>query len=66
VFLHRHAVLEVIWHHLQVQQAPSSVSAAPSHLLPRGEKEGAERDVANLPSPLVGEGARRADEGDAA
>ena len=35
---HRNAVLETIWHHVQVQPAPSSVSASPSHLLPRGEK----------------------------
>jgi len=36
--LHRGAVLEAIWHHVQFQTAPSSVSAPPSHLLPRGEK----------------------------
>jgi hypothetical protein len=38
------------------------------HLLPQGEKEGVERKEApptllHHPSPLVGEGARRADEG---
>ena len=38
VTLHRNAVLEMIWHHVQFQTAPSSVSASPSHLLPRGEK----------------------------
>jgi very-short-patch-repair endonuclease len=38
VFLHRNAVLEMIWHHLQIQPDPSSVPAAPGHLLPRGEK----------------------------
>ncbi len=38
VALHRNAVIETIWHRLQVQTNPSSVSAAPSHLLPRGEK----------------------------
>ena len=36
--LHRNVVLETIWHHLQVQPDPSSVSASPSHLLPQGEK----------------------------
>jgi len=36
--LHRNAVLETIWHHVQVQPHPSSVSASPSHLLPQGEK----------------------------
>ena len=44
---------------------PSSVAAR--HLLPQGEKKGnkekrSEADL-NLPSPLEGEGARRADEG---
>jgi very-short-patch-repair endonuclease len=38
LFLHRNGVLDVIWHHVQFQAAPSSVSASPSHLLPRGEK----------------------------
>jgi very-short-patch-repair endonuclease len=61
----RQGVLEAIWsalHEVGVGGAPSSVSAPPIHLLPRGEKE--EEVAANaLPSPLVGEGARRADEG---
>jgi lysine 2,3-aminomutase len=36
----------------------------PIHLLPQGAKGGTEFDHAlSLPSPLVGEGARRADEG---
>jgi very-short-patch-repair endonuclease len=41
---------------------PSSV--APRHLLPQGEKEES-KSALNLPSPLEGEGARRADEGSA-
>jgi len=40
LFLHRDGVLEIVWHHLQVQGDPSSVSASPSHLLPQGEKGG--------------------------
>jgi adenine-specific DNA-methyltransferase len=36
--LHRNGVLETIWHHVQCQTGPSSVSASPSHLLPQGEK----------------------------
>jgi very-short-patch-repair endonuclease len=54
-------VLEALWHALT---SPSSVSAAPSHLLPRGEKGSDCNLTALSPSPLVGEGARRADEGD--
>ena len=45
------------------KKPPSSVSAAPSHLLPRGEKGADWKLSAQSPSPLVGEGARRADEG---
>ncbi|MET3927657.1 hypothetical protein ABIE28_003766 [Devosia sp. 2618] len=50
------------------KKPPSSVSAAPSHLLPRGEKGSSAflalfRRTTASPSPLVGEGARRADEG---
>ncbi len=59
----RDGVLNAIWHALQVQEAPSSVSASPSHLLPRGEKGSLPQRLPPLPSPLVGEGARRADEG---
>ena len=61
----RDTVLNAIWHALQVEEAPSSVSASPSHLLPRGEKEDLPHRLPPLPSPLVGEGARRADEGEA-
>jgi len=47
---------------LRLLPTPSSVSATPIHLLPPGEKE----DIGSLlPSLLVGEGARRADEGEA-
>jgi very-short-patch-repair endonuclease len=38
-------------------------SGAARHLLPQGEKAEGATDVSALPSPLVGEGARRADEG---
>ncbi len=42
--------------------APRDPSSAPSHhLLPQGEKENF--DTSASPSPLAGEGARRADEG---
>ena len=56
--------------HLQDALAhPSSVSASPSHLLPQGEKALTEKSVwkpsapnpaVGIPSPLAGEGARRA------
>jgi sulfatase modifying factor 1 len=44
---------------------PSSVSASPSHLLPQGEKGDPTEASVPWPSPLAGEGARRADEGGA-
>jgi very-short-patch-repair endonuclease len=66
VFLNRDGVMEAIWSALQ--ENPSS---ACRHLLPQGEK--GDRTAASqpcgqstappLPSPLAGEGARRADEG---
>jgi isoleucyl-tRNA synthetase len=47
-----------------IGQSPSSDSAAPSHLLPRGEKGSPALEAPpHFPSPLEGEGARRADEG---
>ena len=46
----------------QEVKAPSSGPAG--HLLPRGEKEGSDVAASSIfPSPLVGEGAQRADEG---
>ena len=44
--------------------AASPSSGAPRHLLPRGEKDDSAFAASTVsPSPLVGEGARRADEG---
>ncbi len=44
------------------QNPPSS--GATRHLLPQGEKEESALQGKRLPSPLAGEGARRAGEGD--
>ena len=46
---------------MMIQRDPSSDAAL--HLLPQGEKEGSLRAAPASPSPLEGEGARRADEG---
>jgi very-short-patch-repair endonuclease len=57
---HRNTVLDAIWSALN-EKTPSSGAAR--HLLPPGEKERGGEIAPQPPSPLVGEGARRAGEG---
>ena len=45
--------------------APPPSSGAARHLLPPGEKGSGRHDLSGFPSPSMGEGARRADEGGA-